>query len=448
MYDTLYRRLLVIDDTTSIHDDIRKTLGPEPPEDAMLNDLGNQLFGKPACPKGLPTFEVDSAYQGQDGLEMVQRAISSPRPYSVAFVDVRMPPGWDGVETVRQIWRIDSDIQIVLCTAYSDYSIRDIIDVLGATDRLVILKKPFDPEEAALLAIAMSEKYRLLRESRRLIESQSAYITDVTRVMSIVQSCHEELEEAHVGLKGRAGTLANRLQQRTVEMLGTRDVTVFALAQLAESRDPETGEHLQRMRAYSQTLAKYLAERRPYADQIDENFLENFSQSTPLHDIGKVGVPDQILLKPGPLTHDEFRIMQQHVVVGAEALEKTAHHSSCGSFLAMAAEIARYHHERFDGAGYLEGLQGEQIPLSARIVALADVFDALTSKRVYKEAIPSEEARELIQQERGKHFDPVVIDAFLACYDEFLTIRASIDSDSVEPSVAAAAADPAAICPS
>jgi len=208
---------------------------------------------------------------------------------------------------------------------------------------------------------------------------------------------------------------------------------MFALAQLADSRDPETGEHLLRMRAYSQLLAEHLSEHGPYVHEIDREFLAEFYRSTPLHDIGKVGIPDQILLKPGPLQRDEFEIMKRHTIIGAEALEKAARQSNFGDFLNMAAIIARSHHEKFDGTGYPDGLSGPEIPLCARITAVADVFDALTSSRVYKDSMPCEEARELISSQSAQHFDPAVIDAFVACYDEFLKVKAVVDEGQVDP---------------
>jgi len=424
-----HRRILVVDDNESIHRDFHKILSARPDTSSSLASAEEALFGsaEPESTIDLPSFEIDSAYQGQDALVMAQEAVAQGRPYAVAFVDVRMPPGWDGIETSERLWELDSNLQIVLCTAYSDYSMREMLFRLGQSDNLLILKKPFDVCEAHLMAITLSEKWRMTRESNDLIRNQSDYITDISQVMAIIQSCNSELETAHTDLSGHADILAQRLQQRTVEVLGMRDVTVFALAQLVESRDLETGEHLCRMQAYSQILAKHLANHGPYLNEIDDEFLQDFYQSTPLHDIGKVGIPDAILLKPGRLTPAEFEVMKQHTVVGAEALEKTAAHSPHGGFLTMAAQIARNHHEKFDGTGYPDGLIGGEIPLSARIVAIADVFDALTSQRVYKEAMDPDDARAEINAARGQHFDPVVVDAFNVCFEDFLQSRKKID---------------------
>ena len=210
------------------------------------------------------------------------------------------------------------------------------------------------------------------------------------------------------------------LESTQRQLLATRDVSVIALAKLAESRDPETGEHLERMRTYSQLLAEHLSRQGPYVDQIDESFLADLFRSSPLHDIGKVAIPDAILLKPGRLTPEEFKTMQAHAAIGAETLESALRHSGDGSFLRMAAGIARWHHERFDGSGYPDGLSGQNIPLAARIVALADVYDALTSVRVYKAAYDPRQARDMIIAASGTQFDPAIVDAFRACYPDFL----------------------------
>ena len=211
-----------------------------------------------------------------------------------------------------------------------------------------------------------------------------------------------------------------------------RQVVVLALAKLAESRDPETGDHLDRMRTYTDILAMWLSQHGPYTGQIDENFLTDLGRSSPLHDIGKVGIPDEILLKPGPLTPGEFQVMKQHAVIGANALLQVARQSDYGSFLGMAARIARSHHERFNGGGYPDGLCGQEIPLPARIVALADVFDALTSVRVYKGAMSPAAARRFIEDQEGLHFDPAVVEAFRACYDQFLEVHSRSHAGDLE----------------
>ncbi|MDA1050559.1 MAG: HD domain-containing protein [Planctomycetota bacterium] len=427
------RRILIIDDNESIHADFRALLARYRNANCVLDASKRLLSGEAPTPTSIPEFEIDSAYQGQEGLELVQSAKQGERPYSLAFVDVRMPPGWDGVETTRALLATDDELQVVICSAHSDCSLEDILRPFAGTGRVMLLKKPFDIAETCLLATSLSDKWRLTHETNRRLRRQCDQISNTRRVMSIIESCLDELEHAHDELRGHASLLTQRLEQRQKEIAGTRDLTMFALAQLADSRDPETGEHLLRMRAYAQLLAEHLSKHGPYAGAIDRQFLAEFYRSTPLHDIGKVGIPDQILLKPGPLTHDEFEIMKQHTIIGAEALENAAKQSNFGGFLTMAAVIARSHHEKFNGAGYPDGLAGQAIPLCARITAVADVFDALTSARVYKDAMPCEEARELIVSQSGQHFDPAVIAALAACYDEFLKVKAAVDEGDVDP---------------
>jgi len=205
-----------------------------------------------------------------------------------------------------------------------------------------------------------------------------------------------------------------RLQQRNE----ARDAIILALAKLAESRDPETGAHLERVQIFCRRLSQALAETEKYAAEIDENFISSIFRSSPLHDIGKVGIPDRILLKKGRLTPEEFEIMKTHTTIGGNTIRGLVQHRRGQSFLRMGMEIAYYHHEKFDGSGYPRGLAGEQIPLSARILAVADVYDALTSRRVYKPAMSHEEAAVIIRGGCGKHFDPDVVDAFLRRQDE------------------------------
>jgi len=206
--------------------------------------------------------------------------------------------------------------------------------------------------------------------------------------------------------------------QRIVS-LETRHVTIFALARLAEARDPETGHHLERIRNYSRILGNHLAGSEDYRGKISAEFVETLYLTSPLHDIGKVGIPDYILLKPGRLTDTEFEIMKRHSTIGGETLGDAATQYPGVEYLRMAVDIARHHHERFNGTGYPDRLVGYDIPLSARIVVLADVYDALVSRRVYKAAMPHEVAKSIIVEESGEHFDPAIVDAFLATEDQF-----------------------------
>jgi putative two-component system response regulator len=203
--------------------------------------------------------------------------------------------------------------------------------------------------------------------------------------------------------------------------LESRELIIFSMAKLAESRDPETGAHLERIREYCRVLAAHLAQQAKFREQVDGDYVQLIYMTSPLHDIGKVGIPDRVLLKPGPLTREEFEIMKQHTVIGARTLAAAA--PSEAKFLCMARDIARWHHEKVDGSGYPDGLAGEDIPLCGRIVALADVYDALTTKRVYKPAFSHEKAVAIIRESRGSHFDPDIVDAFEANKERFVTIR-------------------------
>ncbi len=210
------------------------------------------------------------------------------------------------------------------------------------------------------------------------------------------------------------------LKEKTEELSLTRDVTIMSLASLAETRDNETGAHLLRTQRYVRHLAEYLANKTEYSGLLDKDTIETLFKSAPLHDIGKVGIPDHILLKPGKLTPEEFKIMKTHATLGGDALKGAEESLGSNSFLRVAREIAYGHHEKWGGSGYPKGLKGEDIPLSARIMALADVYDALISKRVYKKAFSHNKAKEIIIKERSSHFDPVLVDAFLAIEEKFI----------------------------
>jgi putative two-component system response regulator len=205
--------------------------------------------------------------------------------------------------------------------------------------------------------------------------------------------------------------------------LETRDLTIFALAKLAESRDPETGAHLERVCNYSRILAQYLALQPAHSSEITDSYIRLIFQTSPLHDIGKVAIPDCVLLKPGRLSDREFEMMKSHTMLGAQTLDAALREHPEARFLKMARDIAATHHERFDGTGYPRGLKGKQIPLCGRIVAVADVYDALTTKRVYKNAFTHDVARSIIVSERGSHFDPDVVDAFLAAEQQLIAVR-------------------------
>lgn len=374
-------RILIVDDNPDIHDDFRKVLASNALNQGGLEATRAAFFQTATSDTPQASYEIDSAHQGAEAVSRVRSSQLQGRPYSLAFVDSRMPPGFDGIETIRRIWEIDARLPVVICTAYSDYTWQQMSDLLHHPSGFLVLKKPFDTVEVRQLAAALTTKWAL----ERAVEAQ------------------------------------------TREIIATRDLTVFALAQLAESRDPETGDHLRRMRAYSQLLGEYLHRQGPYRQQVDARFLENLYRASPLHDIGKVGIPDNVLLKAGPLSADEFKIMQRHTVIGADTLQRVVQRTRFGDFLQMAIAVARSHHERFDGSGYPDGLKGSSIPLAARIVSVADVFDALTSARVYKAAMDPAQARAIVLAGAGTQFDPVVTEAFNAVYAEMLRVPEQLE---------------------
>ena len=231
---------------------------------------------------------------------------------------------------------------------------------------------------------------------------------------------HVELKTSRDELNRRYQTLEQEVANRTVEVMAIQDVTIRVIGSLAETRDNETGNHIRRTQNYVRLLATRLSAHPRFTALLSPPVIESLYKSAPLHDIGKVGIPDSILLKPGKLTPEEFEIMKTHTVLGREAIERAELELGFEVwFLRFAKEIAQSHQEKWDGSGYPEGLAGESIPLSARLMALADVYDALISKRVYKPAFSHEESMRLIANGRGTHFDPEVYDAFLDVADEF-----------------------------
>jgi putative two-component system response regulator len=337
-------------------------------------------------------YEVETAINGEECLEKLQGF--SP---DLILLDIMMP-GANGYEICEKIKSgpYGPFTQVVLVSGKAAAEERLQGYEAGADDYVI---KPFDHDE---LLAKVWVQFRLRDTMAQLWEANAK-----------IQEFNTELE----GL----------IKERTEEVVATRDLAIFALAKLAESRDPETGEHLDRIRVYSRILAEHLGSEGPYTNQIDEKFIDNIYRSSPLHDIGKVGIPDAVLLKPGRLTKDEFEIMKQHSEIGSQALVEVVSASTCGGFLDMAINIARHHHERFDGSGYPDKLAGLDIPLSARIVALADVYDALTSPRVYKSAYDPDVARNIIEEEEQGHFDPAVLEAFRLNYDRFIAATRSTE---------------------
>jgi putative two-component system response regulator len=208
--------------------------------------------------------------------------------------------------------------------------------------------------------------------------------------------------------------------------LETRDLAIFGMAKLAESRDPETGQHLERVRLFCREISGELQRHPAFAGTVGASFLRSIFVTSPLHDIGKVAIPDRILLKPSRLTDEEFEVMKRHTLHGARTVEAALHRYPSAGFLLMARDIALTHHERFDGRGYPLALRGRAIPLAGRIAALADVYDAITSKRIYKQAQTHEVACEIIRRGAGTQFDPDIVKAFKALEHRFREISGDL----------------------
>lgn len=318
----------------------------------------------------------------RDAAEALRLAAEDPRP-SLVLSDIEMP-GLSGVELLERLKTLDQTIQVVMVTGVQQMdTVRQCVRA-GAYDYIT---KPFEVDDLLSTVERAVERARLIRQNEEYRQS-----------------------------------LERMVREQTVEIRQTRDIALLTLARLAESRDHETGRHLERMAEYSRLLAQ-AASREPTLGKITNELIEQLYKSSPLHDIGKVGIPDAILRKEGPLTPEEMAIMRRHPEIGGDTLRNVVERYDGHRFLRMGMEIAYCHHEHWDGSGYPRGLEGPQIPLAARIVALADAYDTITSRRPYKAALEHEEAVRRIKQDRGAHFDPVLVDVFLHCHRDFAEIR-------------------------
>lgn len=342
-----------------------------------------------------PFFRVRVANSGMRALKVAR---SDPRP-DLILLDVMMPE-MDGYAVLAELRQdpYTRDIPVMFVTAMDGDQDEEYGLSLGAVDYIT---KPIRP--AILLA----------------------------RVRT-----HLELKDARDWLRDQNGYLEGEVSRRMRENDLIKDVSLNALALLAEKRDNETGNHLYRTQAYVEALMQQLQDHPRFRHALSAAQRQLIAKAAPLHDIGKVGIPDQILLKPARLTPEEFEIMKTHSLIGAEAIEAAIERVVGGDrarldelqgntpldFLVVARHIALGHHEKWDGSGYPQGLRGDAIPIPARLMALADVFDALTCKRHYKKAFPLEQAVALLVEGRGTHFDPDVVDAFLAIQDRFADI--------------------------
>jgi len=329
-----------------------------------------------------PQYRVRAVNSGSRCLVAAQ----PPQTPDLILLDVMMPD-MDGYEVLTRLLGnpVTEKIPVLFVTARDDEADEEHGLQLGAVDYIT---KPIRP--SVLLA-----RVRAALDAKRGRE----FLHD-----------RNALLEAEVKRRMRENDL-------------TQEVSIRALAHLAEIRDNETGNHILRTQSFVHQLATSLQQHPRFVDILSPRYIDLLTKSAPLHDIGKVGIPDAILLKPGPLTADEWSVMKKHAQLGAESIERAeADIEAPLEFLLLAKEIAHWHHEKWDGSGYPNGLAGDAIPLSARIMALSDVFDALISGRVYKPPLSYEQAREIIAQGRGHHFDPDLTDVFLDHFADFVRI--------------------------
>lgn len=311
---------------------------------------------------------------------------SGPRRPQLILLDIQMP-GMDGYSVLKALQRdpATAEIPVIFVTALSDSLREEKGLALGAVDYVT------KPINAPILRARVSA-HLALKTSRDFLSDKAAY-------------------------------LEQEVSRRTREVVALQDVVVHAMASLAEARDNETGNHILRTKNYVRRLAEELSAQGHFAELLSADYIDHLCKSAPLHDIGKVGIPDHILLKPGRLTAEEFEVMKTHTTLGYDAILNAEQALGMEvDFLACAKEIALYHQEKWDGSGYPEGLAGEAIPLSARLMALADVYDALISERVYKRAFTHEESLAIIQEGRDQHFDPALVDTFLGIHEDFREI--------------------------
>lgn len=341
------------------------------------------------------------------GGDALLRYLRGERPADLILLDVVMPTP-DGYEVCRQVRALGEfdEVPVVFLTALDSMEDEARGLALGAVDYIT---KPFSPS----IVLARVQNHVNLSRAMRLIHRQNEVL-------------ETQVAERTAELEKKNADLLIALQQIAL----TQDVTIVAFSSLAEARDNETGQHIQRTQNYVRELALAVRGTEPFAAELDDEAIGLLFKSAPLHDIGKVAIPDSILLKPGRLTPEEFEIMKSHAEHGRCAIQ--AAERSLGienSFLRYALEIAYSHHEKWDGSGYPLGLAGEAIPLAARLMAVADVYDALISRRVYKPPMDHEEAVGIIADGRGTHFDPVLVDAFLSIQGRFAEIARRFSGD-------------------
>ena len=327
-------------------------------------------------------FMVKVANNGEKALKIAM----SDTPPDLVLLDIMMP-GLDGYEVCRRLKATAAtrDIPVIFLTARSDPDDERMGLALGAVDSLT---KPITPP----ILLARVNTHLALKATADFLRDKSAYL------------------EREVAL-------------RTLEVQAIQDVTIMAMTSLAETRDNETGNHIRRIQLYVKALAERLRNHPRFEAVLNERMIELLYKSAPLHDIGKIGIPDSILLKPGKLTVEEFEVMKTHTTLGRKAIEDAERRLGMRvAFLSVSKEIAYSHQEKWDGSGYPQGLAGDQIPVSARLMAVADVYDALINKRVYKAAFSHDQTCSTIVKGKGTHFDPDMVDAFVYIAEDFRSI--------------------------
>jgi putative two-component system response regulator len=336
-------------------------------------------------------YRVKVANSGLKALSVVH----GDAPPDLVLLDVMMPD-MDGIEVCRRLKedRRTQHIPVIFLTSMSKSEDERVGLEAGAVDYIT---KPISPP----ILLARVKTHLQLKAGQDFLKDKNAY-------------------------------LESEVLRRTREVQAIQDVTIFTMASLAETRDNETGNHIRRTQHYVKALAIKLRDHPRFVGFFTDATIELLFKSAPLHDIGKVGIPDRILLKPGKLTADEFTVMKTHAALGSAAIVQAEKELGTPvEFLRFAKEIAHGHHEKWDGSGYPDGLKGDAIPIAARLMAVADVYDALISRRVYKPPFPQEKAVAIITEGRGTHFDPDIVDAFVAILPEFQDIaRRYADTDS------------------
>jgi len=347
-------------------------------------------------------YRVRIANGGEKALRLASDPANRP---DLILLDIMMP-GMAGTEVCARLKAdpLTSDIPVIFLTAMSATEDEKAGLELGAVD---FITKPVNPP----IVLARVATHLKLKQAADFLRDQNAFL------------------EAEVA-------------RRTRELAAIQDVTILAMASLAETRDNETGNHIRRTQHYVKVLAEQLKTHPRFADVLTDRFIATLFKSAPLHDIGKVGIPDGILLKPGRFEPHEFEIMKTHCRLGRDAVQQAEDRLGLEvEFLTVAKEIAYSHQEKWDGSGYPEGLAGEAIPVSARLMAVADVYDALISRRVYKAGMTHAQAAQVIDRGRGEHFDPDVVDAFLVVAEQFraISLRYADDHEEVVSTLAVVA---------